>query len=69
MGACEALGGNILTDAFGIVAMVAMTPLIIIQLIGLSYEFKTRRANAKTDLLVLDMNEEFIELEKEESHD
>ena len=38
MGACEALGGNILTDAFGIVAMVAMTPLIIIQLIGLSYE-------------------------------
>ena len=49
--------------------MVAMTPLIIIQLIGLSYELKTRRANAKTDLLVLDMNEEFIELEKEESHD
>ena len=28
MGACEAVGGNILTDAFGIVAMVAMTPLI-----------------------------------------
>ena len=35
MGACEAMGGNMLTDAFGIVAMVAMTPLIIIQLIGL----------------------------------
>ena len=30
MGACEALGGDILKDAFGIVAMVAMTPLIII---------------------------------------
>ena len=26
MGACEALGGNVLTDAFGVVAMVAMTP-------------------------------------------
>ena len=26
MGACESLGGNMLTDAFGIVAMVAMTP-------------------------------------------
>ena len=26
MGACEALGGDILKDAFGIVAMVAMTP-------------------------------------------
>lgn len=35
MGACEAVGGNILTDAFGIVAMVAMTPLVTIQLLGL----------------------------------
>lgn len=35
MGACEALGGNILTDAFGIVAMVAMTPLLTIQVLGL----------------------------------
>ena len=41
MGACEAIGGNVLTDAFGIVAMVAMTPLIIIQLIGLAYRIKT----------------------------
>lgn len=69
MGACEALGGNILTDAFGIVAMVAMTPLIIIQLIGLSYEIKTRKAKAVTDMFVLDMNEEFIELEKEDPHE
>lgn len=35
MGACEALGGNVLTDAFGIVALVAMTPLCTIQLLGL----------------------------------
>ena len=35
MGACSALGGNILTDAFGIVAMVAMTPLVTIQTMGL----------------------------------
>ena len=26
MGACSAVGGNIITDAFGVVAMVAMTP-------------------------------------------
>ena len=44
MGACTALGGNVVTDAFGIVAMVAMTPLIIIQLIGLLYRIKTARA-------------------------
>ncbi len=43
MGACEQLGGSILTDAFGIVAMVAMTPLIMIQLLGLMYERKSRK--------------------------
>ena len=36
IGACCAVGGeaNVLTDAFGVVAMVAMTPLITIQLLG-----------------------------------
>ena len=28
------MGGNVLSDAFGIVAMVAMTPLITIQILG-----------------------------------
>ena len=51
MGACEALGGNILTDAFGIVAMVAMTPLIIIQLIGLSFELKPAGRKLFPDIL------------------
>lgn len=40
MGACEAVGGNIMTDAFGIVAMVAMTPLLTIQLLGLVSRIK-----------------------------
>lgn len=35
MGACAQLGGNMMTDAFGIVAMVAMTPLVTIQLMGI----------------------------------
>lgn len=47
MGACEALGGNIIMDAFGIVAMVAMTPLITIQVMGLIFKFKeTKRHKA-----------------------
>ena len=46
MGACEALGGNIITDAFGIVAMVAMTPLITIQIMGLIYRIKASRLHA-----------------------
>lgn len=44
MGACEALGGNVLTDAFGIVALVAMTPLCTIQLLGLYGTLKARSA-------------------------
>ncbi len=42
MGACEALGGNVMTDAFGIVAMVAMTPLITIQMMGLFTQLQER---------------------------
>jgi hypothetical protein len=44
MGTCEGVGGNLLIDAFGIVAMVAMTPLIVIQLMGLMYQFRTKQA-------------------------
>ena len=43
-GACIAVGGNIVTDAFGVVAMVAMTPLITVQLMGLMAQLKQRRA-------------------------
>lgn len=43
-GACMAVGGNIVTDAFGVVAMVAMTPLITVQLMGLVSVVKQRSA-------------------------
>lgn len=43
VGICEAVGGNIMTDAFGIVAMVAMMPLITIQVIGVLYQWKLSR--------------------------
>lgn len=54
MGACEAMGGNVVTDAFGIVAMVAMTPLIAIQLLGLYYE---KKAAVTPEMQMLDLNE------------
>lgn len=44
MGACMALGGNVMTDAFGLVAMVAMTPLITVQIMGMISVIKTKRA-------------------------
>lgn len=47
MGACEGVGGNIVTDAFGVVAMVAMTPLITIQILGLVYQINSRHLEKK----------------------
>jgi len=46
IGACNALGGNILTDAFGVVSMVAMTPLIAVQIMGCVFKFKARKQAA-----------------------
>ena len=43
LGAVDALGGDPMADAFGLVAMVAMTPLIAIQALALLYAIRTRR--------------------------
>ena len=58
IGACESLGGNVMTDAFGIVAMVAMTPLIAIQVMGLVSEIKRKKqlAAARSEILALEDN-------------
>ena len=42
-GACVAVGGNLVADAFGVVAMVAMTPLITIQVLGLITMIKNHK--------------------------
>ena len=42
MGACTAVGGNVVTDAFGVVALVAMAPLLAIQIMGLIYMHKSK---------------------------
>ena len=44
MGACSAVGGDIIADAFGVVAMVAMTPLITIQILGLVFRLRAGKA-------------------------
>ncbi|MDR1651693.1 MAG: DUF1538 domain-containing protein [Synergistaceae bacterium] len=52
MGACESVGGNVMTDAFGVVAMVAMTPLITIQILGLVYAKAARVAEVNEAVTV-----------------
>ncbi|MDR0525917.1 MAG: DUF1538 domain-containing protein [Spirochaetaceae bacterium] len=49
MGACEGAGRDMMTDAFGIVAMVAMAPLIVIQLIGLVYGSKMKTSSKQAE--------------------
>ena len=61
MGACQALGGNVMTDAFGLVALVAMMPLITVQVMGAIYVVKSRRAAAEPVLPAFGDNE-IIEL-------
>ncbi len=68
MGACSALGGNIIADAFGVVAMVAMTPLITIQIMGLIAKMKESKLHKQvaleSDMITLDSygDMEIIEL-------
>ncbi len=64
MGACTAVGGNVVTDAFGVVAMVAMAPLIAIQIMGAWYQFSQKKASEAPaianidDNIIIDMEEE-----------
>lgn len=64
MGACTALGGNIVTDAFGVVAMVAMTPLITIQVLGVIYQrrLKTGRKEMHAAPTISSIDDDIIEL-------
>ncbi|MDR1496507.1 MAG: DUF1538 domain-containing protein [Clostridiales Family XIII bacterium] len=47
MGACAAVGGNVMMDAFGVVAMVAMTPLFTVQILGLMYDRRMKATKAE----------------------
>lgn len=44
IGACETVGGNIMTDAFGVVALVALTPLIAVQIMGIQYQIVMKQS-------------------------
>ncbi len=59
MGACEAIGGNVMTDAFGIVAMIAMAPLITIQILGLyerrTYAWKVKKQHTEISMITDDI--------------
>lgn len=43
VGASVAVGGNVMKDAFGVIALVALLPPITIQILGLIYKIKVKR--------------------------
>ena len=59
-GLCGALGGNMMADGFGVVAMVAMTPLIAIQILGLTYKIKLAKLKNKQKQQIIE-NQDIIE--------
>ncbi len=68
VGICDAVGGNIMTDAFGIVAMVAMMPLITIQMIGILYQWKLKRNERLEQALeaqAIEEEEDFVPLNED----
>ncbi len=66
IGVCEALGGNLMTDAFGVVALVALTPLIAIQLMGLVYKLKTEKRTSTGTAEIADDCDAIVDLEEGE---
>ncbi|MED9883743.1 DUF1538 domain-containing protein [Gemmiger sp.] len=64
IGVCEALGGNLMTDAFGVVALVALTPLIAIQLMGLVYKLKTAKRAQTVPAAIADDCDMIVDLEE-----
>lgn len=66
MGACESLGGNVMVDAFGVVAMVAMTPLIAIQIMGVVYNIKLKKETG-TKAEIVNYDETIIEFDEEDN--
>lgn len=48
LGAVEAAGGNLMTDAFGLIALVSTAPFVAIEILGLVYRAKTKRTSAES---------------------
>ncbi len=66
IGACEMLGGNIMTDAFGVVALVALTPLIAIQIMGVQYRIKLSKLDKnKPEIIIPDDSDDIVEIEED----
>ena len=56
IGICYQMNGNVLTDAFGVVGLTSISPLITLQALGILYDIKMKKTKKTKDL-----DEEIIE--------
>lgn len=61
IGVSEGVGGNVLSDAFGVIAMVAMAPIVAVQISGLIYKLKSKKVQKKNE--IGENEEQIIEVE------
>ncbi len=67
IGACDAVGGSLMANAFGVVALVALTPLIAVQIMGMLYQYKLKAAGPAMvvqETEALDAMDEIIDFEE-----
>jgi simple sugar transport system permease protein len=58
-----AIGGNVMSDGFGMIAMVALLPPITVQVLGLIYHIKTRRTRveySEIDNTIIEIDAPFV---------
>lgn len=68
IGVCQAVSGNIMTDAFGVVALVALTPLMAVQIMGLVYKHKMdgHHKNVEQSAGLYDNSDMIVDFEEDE---
>ncbi len=62
IGACSSIGTNVMSDAFGLVAMVAMMPLITVQIMGALSTIKASDSKTTMDTVFSVADNKVIEL-------
>ena len=71
MGAVAAVGSNRATGAFGVEVLVALAPLIAIQIMGLVYVKKTRAVRQPAEVIledvIVDLDDMVVDLEEEQA--
>ena len=65
IGASTGLGGNVVTDAFGVVALVALAPLIAVQIMGVVYaRHLAKMPEGEVSNVAVEDDAEIIDLEE-----